>query len=312
MKGFQLNRKGETLESVKIEENMELSLLSKGDGVELVHQLIEKDKLFYVYPSDNPLALEFYYVLSGEAFCELGSERKRIGAGDYFTARNLEEPVHFTAESRVELLCAFTEQTFVYLSEDMSSLMEIKNKVEQKDPYTHRHSERVAKYSVQIAREMKLRKEVLENLTIAAVIHDIGKVHVPNEILNKPDRLTDEEFEIIKKHPLDGADMLKGTSYEELSPIIEQHHERLDGSGYPYGKLDHQIPIESKIIAVSDTFDAMTKDRAYRKAFSIDDAVAEIVRLKGSHYDAEVVEALVTVLNKENQNEQTSVSPDSK
>lgn len=299
MYGFHLNKKGSSLENVSIEKNLEFSLLSRGDGVEIIQQSIEEDKLFYVYPSDNSKSFEFYYLISGEVMCELDGGSQLLGPGDYFSVRGLEEPVHFTAKTNVTLLSVFTEQTFFQFSKEMASLMKIRNQVEEKDRYTHRHSDRVAKYAVKIAKQLKLSKEILENLTVAAVIHDVGKVNVPSEILNKPGRLTDEEFAIIKKHPGDGADMVKGTYYEELSPIIEQHHERMNGSGYPYGLVGEDILIEARIIAVSDTFDAMTKDRSYRKAFAPEEAFAELDRLKGSQYDSEVVEAFEGILKEE-------------
>ncbi|MGU3472325.1 HD-GYP domain-containing protein [Paenibacillus sp. D51F] len=177
--------------------------------------------------------------------------------------------------------------------------MEITKQVEIKDRYTHRHSDRVAKYSVKIAKKLHISKEQLENLTVAAVLHDIGKIHVPIEILNKPGRLENEEFEIIKKHPIDGARMVINSYYQELAPIIEQHHERLDGSGYPYGLSGDDILLEARIIAVSDTFDAMTEDRAYRKAFKEQFAIDELKRMAGSHYDKEVVWAFEQILKEE-------------
>ena len=124
-------------------------------------------------------------------------------------------------------------------------------------------------------------------------------MNTPIEILNKPGKLTKEEFEIIKKHPSDGADLVLETTYNYLAPIIEQHHERLDGSGYPRGLKGHEILLEAKIIAVTDTFDAMTEDRAYRKAFTPQYAMDELKRLSGSHYDPEIVDALESILKEE-------------
>ncbi|MEH7333560.1 HD-GYP domain-containing protein [Neobacillus drentensis] len=299
MEGFKIGKKGSFLEKVDFENNGVFSLLTRGDGVEIVRQEIEEGRMFYVYPSENTNALEFYYLLSGEVVCELDNYRHILGPEDYFSARGLKEAIHFTAVSKVTILCIYTEQTFVHISKDISSLMEITKQVELKDRYTFKHSDRVAKYSVKIAKKLKLTKEQLENLTVAAVLHDIGKIHVPIEILNKTGRLTDEEFEIIKKHPVDGANMIKGSYYQELAPIIEQHHERLNGSGYPCGLSGNDILLEARIIAVSDTFDAMTEDRAYRKAFKEKIAIDELKRLAGTHYDQEVVSAFDEILREE-------------
>ncbi|PMC34495.1 phosphohydrolase [Bacillus sp. UMB0899] len=299
MAGFQVRKKGSSLEKVKLNSDVEFSLLTRGDGAEVLHQTIEEGRLFYVYPSDNPNSLEFYFILSGHVSFEFENERHILGPEDYFIARDLKDPIHFTTLSKLSLLCVFTEQVFKHISKDISALIEIVNKVEEKDRYTYKHSERVAQYSVKIARKLKLNKENLENLTISASLHDIGKIHVPIEVLNKPSRLTDEEFALIKKHPVDGAKMLNGTSYEELAPIIEQHHERLNGTGYPYGLKGNEILLEARIIAVSDTFDAMTEDRAYRKAMNDQIAIDELIRLSGTHYDEDVVKAFEEILKEE-------------
>jgi HD-GYP domain-containing protein (c-di-GMP phosphodiesterase class II) len=139
----------------------------------------------------------------------------------------------------------------------------------------------------------------LDNINMASYLHDIGKINVPGEILYKPSRLTDEEYEIIKKHPADGAKMVKDTYYSEYATIIEQHHERLDGSGYPYGLKEDEILLEAKIIAVCDTFDAMTDDRAYRKAYEPNYAMDQIKSLVNKHYDEEIVNAFEEVLKEE-------------
>lgn len=299
MKGFTVCKKDSSLESVKFENNLEMNLLSRGDGIEVIQQIIEKDKLFYLYPSEHKDSFEFYYIISGRITCKLDDSEITLNKGDYFSVNDLEEPIHFTVKSTVTLLCIFTEPTFIHVSHEMASLMEIIQKVESKDKYTYKHSDRVAKYSVKIARKLKLSKQQLERVTIAAVLHDIGKINVPIEVLNKPGRLTDEEFAIIKRHPVDGGNMIKGSYYSELVPIIEQHHERLNGTGYPHNLRDEEILIEAKIIAVSDTFDAMTEDRAYRKAFQEEIAIAEIKRLSGTHYDPAVVSAFEEVLKEE-------------
>lgn len=299
MEGFEVGKKGDFLETVSFDDNTALSLLAKGDGVEIIHQSIEEGMLFYIYPSENATAIEFYFIVSGEIFYDHDNQRIKLGPEDYFTSQNLKEPIYFTALSTVTLLCVFTEQTFFHISKEISKLMDIMNQVEEKDRYTHKHSHRVATYSVRIAQKLKLNKVQLENLTVAAFLHDIGKIHVPSEILNKPGRLTDEEFKLIKKHPLDGAEMVKNSYYYELAPIIAQHHERLNGSGYPYGLRGAEIQLESRIIAVSDSFDAMTEDRVYRKALEDHAAIDELKKMAGTHYDQEVVNAFEQILKEE-------------
>lgn len=298
MRGFKASKKGSALEKVKLETS-EFSLLARGNGAEVLLQSLEKDKLFYIYPSDNPRAMEFILILSGEVSCEIEGEKLTFGPQDYFTAKGLEESIHFTTLSDLTFLWVVTEPVFVHVSEEMSSLMDIVKKVEQKDRYTYMHSDRVAEYAVKIAKKMNLDLDQLDKITYSSILHDIGKIHVPENVLNKPSRLTDEEFAMIKKHPADGAEMLRGTIYEELCSIIEQHHERLDGSGYPRGLKEDEILLEAKIIAVSDTFDAMTEDRSYRKAFNARYALDELKSLVGKHYDRDVVEAFEKILIEE-------------
>ena len=298
MKGFTVGKKGSTIETVEYSVS-KIGLLARGNGAEVMIHKIDKDKLFYLYPSDNPEVMEFYYLLEGEAECEIDGERFNFSRGDYFSSQNLEETVHFKTLSEATFLWIVTEPTFVNVSKEISSLMEIVKKVEAKDRYTYMHSDRVAQYSVKIARKLRVNANLLNRLTESAYLHDIGKVNIPEEVLNKPAKLTKEEFDLIKKHPEDGAKMLEGTMYESLMPILLQHHERLDGSGYPNGLTDEEILLEAKIIAVSDTFDAMTEDRAYRNAFTAEYALNEIKQLSGTKYDPQVVEAFEQVLKEE-------------
>lgn len=295
---FTIKRKGESLEKVTLDQ-FDISLLARGDGAEIMIQTISKDNLFYIYPSENPDVMEFFYILKGEMVCDLNGEKIKLGPHDYYSAANLEEPIHFTTLTEVVYLWVITEPTFYQLSESVTNLKDIVDEVEKKDRYTFKHSERVSEYAVKIARKLLLSKDRLENLYISSILHDIGKINTPGEILNKPGKLTDEEFAIIKRHPTDGAEMVRDLYYHEISTIIEQHHERLNGTGYPKGLKDQEILLEAKIIAVSDTFDAMTEDRAYRKGFTEQFAVDELQRLTGSHYDKKIVDALIGVLKEE-------------
>jgi putative nucleotidyltransferase with HDIG domain len=298
VEGFRIGKKGSSLENV-LYDSQKISLLARGDGVEVLLETIEKDRLFYIYPTEDPQALEFYLILSGEIECEYNDEKIILGPQDYFTVKGITETIHFTALSNVSFLSVVTEPTFVNLSYDISALKDIVKKVEVKDRYTYLHCNRVAKYSIKIAQKMKLNRVQVENLNLSSTLHDIGKIHIPEEILNKPSKLTEEEFEIIKKHPSDGAEMIKETFYEEIAPIIEQHHERLNGSGYPKGLKGDEILLEAKIIAVSDTFDAMTEDRVYRKASNAQEAFDVIKSSIGTLYDKEVVAAFEKVLKEE-------------
>jgi putative nucleotidyltransferase with HDIG domain len=299
MKGFKIGKKGSFIERVMFDTN-DISLLCSGDGIEILTQSIEQDRIFFLYPSDNKNVLEFFYIISGEVLCEVNDGKVTLGSQDYFSVQGIKDPIHFKVLSDVTMLWVITEPTFVHISEKITDLMKIVKKVEKKDRYTEKHSDRVANYATKVAKKMKLPKDQLVNLSIASYLHDIGKIKVPEAILNKNSHLTNEEYDLIKRHPIDGAEMLRDTNYTELIPIIEQHHERLDGSGYPRGLKNDEIVLEAKIIAVCDTFDAMTEDRAYRKAYDAEFAIKEIKSLVDQHFDREVVKVFEEILIEDN------------
>ncbi len=166
--------------------------------------------------------------------------------------------------------------------------------VEKRDPYTAGHQRRVAKLACAIARELNLDKGAIECLNIAGILHDIGKIYVPAEILSKPARLTQAEFDIVKEHPRIGAEILEPIEFPwPVAQIILQHHERLDGSGYPFGLRTDKILFEAKILSVADVVEAMMTHRPYRPAWSIDVVLTEIISNKDILYDSKVVDACV-------------------
>ena len=151
--------------------------------------------------------------------------------------------------------------------------MLLANKVENKDSYTRGHLDRVSDYAVSIGKQIGFNAEQIEEIGYAAILHDLGKINVPIEILNKKGRLSDDEFEVIKKHSQDGAVFVKDTYYEHLATIINQHHEKIDGTGYPQGLCGDEISLEAKIISVADAYDAMTSDSPYRKGMAKEEAI---------------------------------------
>jgi putative nucleotidyltransferase with HDIG domain len=161
--------------------------------------------------------------------------------------------------------------------------------VEKRDPYTAGHQQRVAELSVAIARELNLSEDSLEGLRLGATIHDIGKISVPAEILNRPGKISALEFELIKTHPQVGYDIVKDVEFPwPVTGMILQHHERLDGSGYPRGLKSEQIILEARIIAVADVVEAMSSHRPYRPGLGIETALTEIERGRGTQYDPDV------------------------
>src|SRR5438477_7770662 len=181
----------------------------------------------------------------------------------------------------------------------MGSIQMLAGAVDEKDPYTRGHSERVTRYSLLIAREMGLDDEFLEILRISAQLHDVGKIGIEDHILKKPGALTPEEFEIMKTHTTKGANILRPVSQlKEMLPGIELHHEALDGRGYPYGLQGDQIPLLARVIAVADTFDALTTNRPYQRAHEPQEALKIIQGLVGKRLDPLAVAALIAVLER--------------
>ncbi|MGO9591820.1 MAG: HD domain-containing phosphohydrolase [Candidatus Acidiferrales bacterium] len=170
--------------------------------------------------------------------------------------------------------------------------------IDEKDPYTRGHSGRVAKYSIIIGDGLGLSAEDLDRLRIAALLHDVGKIGVDDRVLKKPGKLTDEEFELMKQHTVKGANIMRPVSQlKDMLPGIELHHERLDGQGYPYGLSGEQIPIMARIIAVADTFDAITTNRPYQSAMDLEYALERIRSLTVTRFDPKVVEALEVAIH---------------
>jgi hypothetical protein len=175
----------------------------------------------------------------------------------------------------------------------VEALTELSGLLEARDAYTHGHSRRVTRHAERIARAMHLPAAEVARVRTAAALHDVGKIHTPREILNKPDRLTEAEFAVVKRHPGDGADMLAGIGDVEITAMVRHHHERLDGAGYPHGLSGEEIPLGARIIAVADTFDAMTSSRPYRRACSHKKALDVLSREAGSQLDKRAVAAFL-------------------
>ena len=216
---------------------------------------------------------------------------KGSGAEDY-----LVKPVH-----RDELLTAIrsrlnrsTQLRITRLREAYeSSLIMLANAIEIRDSYTRGHVERVRDYTLMMAQQMGLVQAQLDVLRFGAILHDIGKIHIQEQILRKKEPLDDAEWTEIRKHPLIGAEMVRDIPYLQVAtPIILHHHEHWDGSGYPHRLAGEDIPLTARIFAVADAFDAMTTRRSYQPVKSLVDALAEIREDAGIRYDPQVVNAL--------------------
>jgi putative nucleotidyltransferase with HDIG domain len=178
----------------------------------------------------------------------------------------------------------------------MGSIQMLAGAVDEKDPYTRGHSDRVTRYSLMIAHELGLTEDFIEIVRISAQLHDVGKIGIEDRILKKPGALTPEEFDVMKTHTTKGATILRPVAQlKDMIPGIELHHESLDGRGYPRGLKGDEIPLLPRIIAVADTFDALTTNRPYQNAHDPQDALKIIHSLVGKRLDPDAVAALTTI-----------------
>ena len=295
-KGLSVKRQGESLEVTRSHTG-EIHLLSTRYTAELVRTTMKVGKRITLTPAEDSRVTEIYFILKGMLRCDLPTGPLRISSGDYLIAEDLEQPVIFTTETNVEFLYLTSHPFFHHISSEIHELRQLAVEVEQKDGYTANHCERLKVLSYEAGKVLGLPHHRLHYLDYGAYLHDVGKVDVPLEILNKPSTLTPLEWNIIKKHPTFGREMVERTFMKEAGPIIEQHHERLDGSGYPYGLSGDEILTEAYIVAIADAYDAMTSNRPYRRALSHDEAIDELMRFSGRHYPNEIIRAFLEVVS---------------
>jgi putative nucleotidyltransferase with HDIG domain len=215
----------------------------------------------------------------------------RLGAYDYVTKPfNLVEVVMGVERALEKRNLLIVELTF------FGAISALAEALEAKDSYTNGHSKRVTEISEVIAREIGLKKRDIEKIRLAGMLHDIGKIGVPEAILNKNGKLTDEEFDVVKTHTVCGIRILEGfIRDEEVTSMIRHHHERFSGGGYPDGISGDEISIGARIMAVADAYDAMTSDRPYRKAMTPEKALEQLSANSGTQFDPEIVEAFMKV-----------------
>ena len=281
------------------QDNNALSLLASGGGLDIMLQEIFGRRPGCVTPGDSPDLLEFFYILDGAFILNDNGVEHLLSSGDAFYVYDLDHTISFTAEDGAKAIYIASKPIFDYLLDFMEDLNELLRQYEQKDVYTHNHSIRVEQYTLKIASRLGLPNDKLLAIAVASLFHDIGKVNIPDEVLNKVGMLNERDFEYIRKHPSDSAKVLSQRFEEALTDIVGQHHERLDGSGYPLGLKGDEILLEAKIVAVADSYDAMTSDRAYRKGISPQAALTELKELAGKLYDHDAVHTLETILKEE-------------
>ncbi|MDF2870282.1 MAG: rpfG4 [Anaerocolumna sp.] len=242
--------------------------------------------------------------LLADQFVKMQGQIKELLQERYLAEQNLENKNKEISEHKDEIESLYEET--ISINEELETLF-AKNKdsyfetvkvlaniIEEKDLYTGGHCERVMIYSMMIGEALKIGEQEKSDLQFGSILHDIGKIGVPEYILHKKERLTQEEYEKIKEHPEIGYQLLSNLDFLDSSRrIIYEHHERVDGKGYPRGLKGDDIHFLAKIVCVADAFDAMTSNRAYRAVMSVDDALKELVANKGTQFDAEIVDAFI-------------------
>jgi len=259
-------------------------------------------KLAQEYAPEMP-----FIIVTGSVSEDVAAECMKAGAWDYIIKQHIRRlgPAVVSALDKKQTLItkrkAEDEREAAYRALDKAltdSIAAMSKIVEIRDPYTAGHQTRVADLSVAIARELKLPEERVKYIRIAALIHDIGKIYIPSDILSKPGKLRDMEWQLIKIHAQGSYDILKTIEFPwPIAQIAWQHHERLDGSGYPQGLDGVHILLEAKILAVADVVEAMSSYRPYRPALGIEKALDEISRNRGVLYDPNIVDACLKLFN---------------
>ncbi len=241
-----------------------------------------------------------FIFVSGKMGEEIAIESLKSGATDYILKNNFKRlvPSVRRALKEAELIIERKQKEETLRKAVNGIINAIALTVETRDPYTSGHQVRVAKLAKMIAREMNFSSEQVEGINMAAAIHDIGKISVPAEILSKPSRLSDIEFQLIQIHPEAGYNIVKDIEFPwPIAMIIVQHHERINGSGYPKGLKGEEILPEARILSVADVVEAIASHRPYRPAYGIDIALEEISSMKGILYDTAVVDACLRLFN---------------
>jgi len=305
IEGLTVGRRGNAIDSVE-KRSTTLELLARSGPIEVVRQWIEAGRHSFLYASDEWTGFELIYILEGTITLDCDPDRVDpaepivLQAGDYMYHNGLPRKVYFRAEDTVEILLFSSAPGFDMARNGVAEMREMARSVEEKDAATEGHCDRLGRLAIRTGEQLNLDAQLMIDLSYAAYLHDIGKVKVPDSILGKEDELTDGEWDEMKRHPDYGAEMLAEKDFlGGAAEIVRAHHERYDGSGYPRGLKGQDIPIGARIIAVVDTYDAITSARPYQKAQAKEEAIGELKRGAGTQFDPTVVEAFLGIIGAE-------------
>ncbi|WP_445492427.1 HD-GYP domain-containing protein [Niallia sp. 03133] len=297
---------GEFIETVHI-KGVQISLITAGDGTEVIYHKMQPGSRWAMGPVVGWTGLEYIFILSGKLVLHSDVNEKTdtdiqiLKQGQAVYGSPVKTHSIFHAEEESEFIYVSSQPVFYQFSQVSKELMELAISIEEKDGYTVDHCERIKNYSMLVGEALDLTSHQLINLNYASFYHDIGKIKVPLHILQKPGKLSAEEWKIMQQHTTYGKEVLSSTNNPaliEIGKIVEQHHERYDGKGYPKGLKEDEISIEASIISVVDSFDAMTTDRVYKKGKSKEEAFKEIKINRGTMYHPLIVDTFLSLKEK--------------
>ncbi|TRZ37184.1 HD domain-containing protein [Niallia circulans] len=291
---------GEFIETVHF-KGLQISLIAAGDGTEVIYHKLQQGSSWAMGPEEGWEGLEYFYILSGKLLYQRDGNSIELNPGQSFYGSPIKVYTIFYAEEITEFIYVTSQPVFHHYSQLSKDLFELTISIEEKDGYTRDHCERIKDYSMLVGETLGLNTKQTARLNLSSFFHDLGKVKVPLNILQKPSKLTEDEWEVMKLHTTFGRELLEETRIpflREVGVIVEQHHERYDGKGYPKGLKGNEISIEAAIIAVVDSFDAMTTDRVYKKGKLKEEAFEEILNNKGTMYHPLVVDAFIALRDK--------------
>lgn len=294
--GLNHYRLGESIEEVTTKSGV-FRLLLAGTGVEVVEGTLLPGKRLTLVPfrDGGRDAVELIYFLDGTVSAERPVPGQTLGPGESLNAHQLREPVILVARTNVRYLYVTSRETFEEMSGKLGELLRLAADVESRDGPGSEHCLRIQQLAFEMGSLLGLSAARLRTLSHAAYLHDVGNTKIPEQILAAKGPLSASDWEIVRRHPIFGSLILNNTYMAKAAPIVEQHHECLDGSGYPHGLAGSEILIESSIVKVADMFDSMTAPRSYRPALSEDEACSEITRFSGVHYLKDVADAFFEV-----------------
>lgn len=269
----------------------------KSENIQVNIYQMKKGESFHLNPPGNSEAVKTYTLMSGTL--EVVDRGQRLLPGDIVVLKSTNEVFPVTAIEETRLLVhSLNDNAFEKTAENFRYVYGLLMKIQDKDAYTLDHSNNVHDLVKWMAIEKGYRGQQFFNIIQAAKYHDIGKVYIPDAVLNKPGPLNDEEYLVMKDHVLNSKSLLEQFFVPQVFAIASQHHERLDGSGYPYGLKAIEIFEEAKIIAICDSYDAMTSNRVYKRAKTHAQALEELVSLSGTKYDKDLVNLFIACFEK--------------